>query len=134
MRILMLCSKCGSKVKPTKKCKGRLSTEICLWILPILLIVVNGLALVENPNDFLTVYGFAGSLYWAGPIWFVALCYTLYRFLSPRKRICPVCKNEGGFIPVDSPFGKKLLIEQSEPMQSHAKDPVKEDISVVVES
>ena len=99
--------------------------------------VVNGLAVVGNPNELLTLftmYGFVGSLYWAGPIWFVALCYTLYRFLSPRKAICPVCKNEGGFIPVDSPFGKKLLLEQSESMQSHAEDTVKEDIPVVVEN
>lgn len=134
MRNRMLCSKCGSKVKPAKKCKGRLSTEICLWILPILLMVVNGLAVVENPNNVLTMYGFVGSLHWAGPIWFVAFCYTLYRFLSPRKPICPVCKNEGGFIPVDSPFGKKLLLEQSELVQRRAGGTTKEDTPVLVEN
>ncbi len=134
MRNRMLCSKCGSKVKPTKKSKGRLSTEICLWILPVLLMAVNGLAVVENPNDMLMMYGFVGSLYWAGPIWFVAFCYTLYRFLSPRKSICPICKGEGGFIPVDSPFGKKLLLEQSELMQSPAGGTVAPDIPVVVEN
>jgi hypothetical protein len=105
----MLCNKCGSKVRPMKKCKGRISTEICLWILPLLLIVLNGLALAQNPNDVLTLYGFAGSFSCAGPIWLVALCYSLYRFLSKRIRICPKCKAEGDFIPVDSPVGRKML-------------------------
>jgi hypothetical protein len=105
----MLCAKCGSKVKPKKKCKGRISTEICLWILPLLLIALNGLAFVQNPNDMLTLYGLEGSFSWTGPIWLVALCYSLYRFLSPRKRVCRVCKAEGDFIPVDSPVGKKML-------------------------
>ena len=137
----VICKNCKSLITPKPKSGGNLSTELILWLTPIIATFafyvyfcsayanMTFKEFYELINEIVTVgsqqplylnyseelprlYGIGTLVFASFNIWFLASIYSLWRFFV-KKKCCPACGQNQGFVPLNTPEGKRMRIQNN---------------------
>lgn len=134
-----ICTNCKSRIHPKRKACGRFITEFFLWMTPIICVIVlyshcfseygwSPEEFANNISEIVSVgsqqpaylnydpslhelFNYTMLVEASFGLWIVALIYTLWRFLSKKRRVCTNCGSENCFVPINSPEGKRIVSE-----------------------
>jgi len=126
-------------MSPKKKARGNFITELVLWMTPIVvaigfylhcfstygwsfeefLIYVDEIvsigsvqpAYLNYDPKLQEIYRLAIMVEWSFGLWFLALIYTLWRFLSKKEVVCTSCGSSNCLVPINTPEGKRIIAE-----------------------
>ena len=135
-----ICTNCKLIVHPKRKAPGSFMVEISLWMIPVICIIAfylhcsseYGWSLEQCANSMSEIvsvgsqqplylnldpslqelYNYAILVEASFCLWIVALVYTLWRFLSTKRRVCTSCDSANCFVPLNSPEGKNILTDR----------------------